>query len=162
LFFSSAGGEIPALEFQQNPVYGRLNLDSQREDNFDAVWPVIGTPDVQGGKIRLREDSTLNHLPPIRDRPDRGKVPLMWCISPVLAERVPMALDYRRETATKNDYFAAADNGAGYLMPGMLQEPRPVFSLFSILFILQFFLPPSFPVSSVETVIHPVSTAGLS
>ncbi len=24
----------------------------------------------------------------------------------------------------KNDYFAAADNGAGYIMPGMLQEPR--------------------------------------
>ena len=40
-----------------------------------------------------------------------------------------MALAYRRETATPNDYFAAADNGAGYLMPGMLQEPRPVSGL---------------------------------
>lgn len=67
--------------------------------------------------------------PTIWDNPDRGKVPLMWCISPVLAERVPMALDYRRKTATKNDYFAAADNGAGYLMPGMLQAPRPVSGL---------------------------------
>src|SRR3546814_5419732 len=53
----------------------------------------------------------------------------MWCISPVLEERVPMALAYRRETATPNDYFAAADNGAGYVMPGMLQEPRPVSGL---------------------------------
>lgn len=67
--------------------------------------------------------------PVIWDSPDRGKVPLMWSISPVLEERVPMALDYRRETATENDYFAAADNGAGYLMPGMLQEPRPLSGL---------------------------------
>ncbi len=67
--------------------------------------------------------------PTIWDMPERGKVPLMWCISPVLEERVPMALHYRRKTATKNDYFAAADNGAGYLMPGMLQAPRPVSGL---------------------------------
>ncbi|MGV8878400.1 MAG: GxGYxYP domain-containing protein [Sphingobacteriaceae bacterium] len=67
--------------------------------------------------------------PTIWDNVDRGKVPLMWSISPVLAERVPMALDYRRETATKNDYFAAADNGAGYLMPGMLQSPREISGL---------------------------------
>jgi hypothetical protein len=48
----------------------------------------------------------------------------MWCISPALAERVSMALDYQRESATANDYFAAADNGSGYLNPGELQEPR--------------------------------------
>jgi len=62
--------------------------------------------------------------PEIWDHSMRGKLPLMWCISPVLAERVPMAWDYRRETATDNDYFAAADNGAGYLNPGELQPPR--------------------------------------
>jgi len=67
--------------------------------------------------------------PTLWDSPDRSKVPMMWCISPVLAERVPMALDYRRKTASPNDYFAAADNGAGYLMPGMLQEPRQVSAL---------------------------------
>ena len=67
--------------------------------------------------------------PTIWDNPDRGKVPMMWSISPVLEERVPMVLDYQRETATKNDYFVAADNGAGYLMPGMLQEPRPISGL---------------------------------
>ncbi|WP_214225427.1 GxGYxYP domain-containing protein [Pedobacter sp. B4-66] len=67
--------------------------------------------------------------PTIWDDPNRGKVPLMWSISPVLAERVPMAMEYRRETATPNDYFAAADNGAGYLMPGMLQAPRPISDL---------------------------------
>lgn len=67
--------------------------------------------------------------PFIWDDPNRGKVPMMWAISPVLAERVPMALDYRRETATPNDYFVAADNGAGYLNPGMMQAPRPISGL---------------------------------
>ena len=62
--------------------------------------------------------------PDIWDNKSRGKVPMMWSISPVLAERVPMALEYMRETATANDYFASADNGAGYLNPGDLQEPR--------------------------------------
>lgn len=68
-------------------------------------------------------------IPSIWDHPDRGKVPLMWCPSPVLERRAPMALDYMRRTATKNDYFATADNGAGYLNPGMLQEPRPISGL---------------------------------
>lgn len=67
--------------------------------------------------------------PSIWDDPNRGKLPLMWCISPVLQERVPMVLHNFRKTATANDYFAAADNGAGYLMPGMLQEPRPLSGL---------------------------------
>ena len=62
--------------------------------------------------------------PSIWDDPNRGKLPLMWCISPVLAERVPHIMHNFRTTATENDYFAAADNGAGYIMPGMLQEPR--------------------------------------
>jgi mono/diheme cytochrome c family protein len=62
LFFSLAGGEVPALSFQQNPVYGRLNLPGQRADSFDLVWPVTGTPDVQGGIRRVRSDSTLNHF----------------------------------------------------------------------------------------------------
>lgn len=62
--------------------------------------------------------------PDIWDDPDRGKLPLMWSVSPVLATRVPMVMHNFRTTATPNDYFVAADNGAGYLMPGMLQEPR--------------------------------------
>lgn len=67
--------------------------------------------------------------PSLWDEPSRGEVPLMWSVSPVLAERVPMVMHNYRVTATPNDYFAAADNGAGYLMPGMLQEPRPVSGL---------------------------------
>lgn len=64
--------------------------------------------------------------PSIWDDPNRGKIPLMWCISPVLDERAPQVMHNFRATATPNDYFAAADNGAGYLMPGMLQEPREI------------------------------------
>ena len=67
--------------------------------------------------------------PDIWDDPSRGKVPLMWCISPVLDRRAPMAMDYIRKTAGPNDYFVAADNGAGYLEPGMLQEPREISGL---------------------------------
>lgn len=67
------------------------------------------------------------------DEPNRGTIPLMWSISPVLAERVPMVMHNYRMTASPNDYFAAADNGAGYLMPGMLQTPRPVSGLSSAL-----------------------------
>lgn len=67
--------------------------------------------------------------PSIWDDPKRGKLPLMWCISPVLAERVPHIMHNFRTTATENDYFASADNGAGYIMPGMLQEPRELSGL---------------------------------
>jgi len=62
LYYSAAGGEVPALNFQQNPVYGQLNIKGQMVDSFEQVWPIIGTPDVQGGQHRLRPDSTLNHF----------------------------------------------------------------------------------------------------
>lgn len=65
-----------------------------------------------------------HYMPVAWDHPDRGRIPLMWCVSPVLERRVPVIMDYLRQTASPNDYFAAADNGAGYLNPGMLQEPR--------------------------------------
>ncbi|MGY3053784.1 glucose/arabinose dehydrogenase/mono/diheme cytochrome c family protein [Pedobacter sp. UYEF25] len=62
LFFSAAGGEAPALNFQQNPAFGNLDIGGQYDDEFQAVWPIISTPDVQGGLGRLRPDSTLNHF----------------------------------------------------------------------------------------------------
>ncbi|SDS48930.1 Glucose/arabinose dehydrogenase, beta-propeller fold [Mucilaginibacter mallensis] len=62
LFFSSAGSEVPALDFQQNLHYGTLDFKDQYTDEFNAVWPIIATPDVQGGVHRLRADSTLNHF----------------------------------------------------------------------------------------------------
>ncbi len=62
LFFSSAGAEIPALGFQINPAYGIFNPRDQFDNEFQAVWPIIATPDVQGGMGRLRPDTTLNHF----------------------------------------------------------------------------------------------------
>ncbi len=62
LFYSSAGGEVPALGYQQHPYYGSLEMDGKWDTGFEETWPVIGTPDVQGGKRRLREDGTLNHF----------------------------------------------------------------------------------------------------
>ncbi|MCY7351237.1 MAG: cytochrome C [Cytophagaceae bacterium] len=63
LFFSRAGGEIPASGFQINPVYGSLEFPDQYDEEFSAVWPIIATPDIQGGLKRLRlPDSTLNHF----------------------------------------------------------------------------------------------------
>ena len=63
LFFSNAGAEIPARDFQQNIHYGQLDSKNQFEGDFQEVWPIVTTPDVQGGTIRLRlTDSTLNHF----------------------------------------------------------------------------------------------------
>lgn len=67
--------------------------------------------------------------PVLWDDPKRGSFPMMWAISPVLAVRAPMAMHYIRKTASANDYFVAADNGAGYLNPSMLQEPREISGL---------------------------------
>ncbi len=62
LFYSRAGGEIPALGFQINPVYGTLDFADQYNAAFSEVWPIIATPDVQGGPLRLRPNATLNHF----------------------------------------------------------------------------------------------------
>ncbi len=63
LFFSIAGSELPASNFQQNPHYGTFDLNDQFDAEFQKVWPIVTTPDVQGGLFRLRlTDSTLNHF----------------------------------------------------------------------------------------------------
>jgi mono/diheme cytochrome c family protein len=62
LYYSRAGGEIPALGFQINPVYGTLEFADQYNAAFSEVWPIIATPDVQGGTLRLRFNATLNHF----------------------------------------------------------------------------------------------------
>ena len=67
--------------------------------------------------------------PSLWDSPQRGKVPMMWSVSPILARRAPQVMHYLWTTATENDYFAAADNGAGYLNPGSLEEPRAISGL---------------------------------
>ncbi|REF35157.1 GxGYxYP domain-containing protein [Thermasporomyces composti] len=63
-------------------------------------------------------------LPYMWDDPARGSVPLNWAFNPNLAARMPVALDLVRRTASSQDTFVAGDSGAGYVNPGMLQEPR--------------------------------------
>lgn len=60
MYYSRAGGEVIALGFQQHPIYGTLEMDGRWEEGFEEPWPLIGTPDVQGGEIRLRPDRTVN------------------------------------------------------------------------------------------------------
>lgn len=62
LYYSNAGGEKPAIAFQQHASYGNLEMEGRWEEGFEKVWPIVGTPDVQGGFPRLREDGTLNHF----------------------------------------------------------------------------------------------------
>lgn len=62
LYYSAAGGETPVQDFQINPVYGKLNFKDNFDAEFQQVWPIMATPDVQGGPERLRPDNTLNHF----------------------------------------------------------------------------------------------------
>jgi glucose/arabinose dehydrogenase/mono/diheme cytochrome c family protein len=62
LYFTSAGGENPVRGVQINPSYGRLDFADQISSEFQEVWPIIETPDVQGGEKRLRPNVTLNHF----------------------------------------------------------------------------------------------------
>ena len=62
LFLTSAGSENPLVRVQMNPSYGALDMPDQANNEFQQVWPIIATPDVQGGLMRLRADSTLNHF----------------------------------------------------------------------------------------------------
>ncbi len=49
--------------------------------------------------------------------PNRGKVPLNWTSSPLLADAAPAILRYYHETATENDYLVAGPSGVGYFYP---------------------------------------------
>jgi cytochrome c5 len=63
MYYSAAGGENPAYGFQQPAVYGKYDPPGRLAKGFMEPWPIIGTPDVQGGaEKRLREDGTLNHF----------------------------------------------------------------------------------------------------
>jgi mono/diheme cytochrome c family protein len=63
LFYSRAGAEVPALGFQQHPIYGSLELEGRWDESFMEPWPIVGTLDAQGGPRRIREDEkTLNRF----------------------------------------------------------------------------------------------------
>lgn len=70
-----------------------------------------------------------SQVPTIWNDPKRGEMPIGWAFNPNLADRSPIAMVYTRQTGTPNDFFIAGDSGAGYINPGMLQEPRPISNL---------------------------------
>lgn len=62
LYYSSAGGENPAYDFQQPIVYGQISMPGEKAQGFNEVFPIDNIPDVQGGLRRVRKDNTLNHF----------------------------------------------------------------------------------------------------
>ena len=62
IFYSTAGGENPAHDFQRPIVYGRLSLAGEQVGGFREVFPIENVPDTQGGRARLRADNSLNHF----------------------------------------------------------------------------------------------------
>ncbi|GAB2789039.1 hypothetical protein GCM10027275_37470 [Rhabdobacter roseus] len=63
LFFCRAAPENVGSGFQINPKYGQLEFaDAYNEAEFGAVWPIVKTPDVNGGAGKLRPDSTMAHV----------------------------------------------------------------------------------------------------
>jgi len=93
---------------------GKLNLGALRNRQFIIFY--VGDYDSAAWLTQ--------RMPAFWDDPARGQIPLLWCISPILEKRATQVLHHIRTTATPNDYFASADNGAGYLSPSSLQSPR--------------------------------------
>lgn len=62
MFYSTAGGENPAMDFQQPIQYGQFQLPGEQAPGFREVFPIDSIPDVQGGRGRVRPDNTLNHF----------------------------------------------------------------------------------------------------
>ncbi len=60
LYYSTAGGETPAMDFQQPILYGKIRMPGELSDGFRICWPIDDIPDTQGGRRRLRDDNTLN------------------------------------------------------------------------------------------------------
>lgn len=52
----------------------------------------------------------------------RGEIPLAWGLNPALVEDIPAIMTYLYATQTENDYFVAANSGAGYVNPDALSE----------------------------------------
>jgi hypothetical protein len=52
----------------------------------------------------------------------RGQIPLAWGFNPAMVEDIPGIMTYLYETQSPEDYFVAANSGAGYLNPDALSE----------------------------------------
>lgn len=62
LYFSEAGPGLPAVQIQQMPAYGSLNIRDQYTEDFTYLWPVIGNVDANVGPKGRRDDNTLIHF----------------------------------------------------------------------------------------------------
>ncbi|WP_456238275.1 PVC-type heme-binding CxxCH protein [Neorhodopirellula pilleata] len=62
IFYSTAGGENPAMDFQRPIIYGQLSLPGEQAEGFRECFPIDNVPDVQGGRARVRDDNTLNRF----------------------------------------------------------------------------------------------------
>ena len=100
---------------------GYLNQDGKVNRSLKYILFYVGDYDAAAWIYQM--------MPKLWEDPARGTVPLMWCINPNLARRAPMVMDYLRRSAFTADYFAAGDNGAGYLNPGELETPRKISGL---------------------------------
>ncbi|MFT5127831.1 MAG: mono/diheme cytochrome c family protein [Rhodothermales bacterium] len=59
LYYSRAGGDLPAQGFQFPPSYGIANLPGQFSDKFNEVHPLCKLLDVEGGAPYLHPDGGL-------------------------------------------------------------------------------------------------------
>ncbi len=62
IYYSRAGREQPAKDFQQAPQYGLINLPSQLERDFKKISPIAPVPDVQGGSKRIGPSGGVNYF----------------------------------------------------------------------------------------------------
>ena len=62
IFYSTAGGENPAMDFQRPIIYGKIALAGEQAPGFREVFPIDTVPDVQGGRGRVRDDNSLNRF----------------------------------------------------------------------------------------------------
>ena len=62
IFYSTAGGENPAMDFQRPIVYGKFSLPGEQVEGFRECFPIDNVPDVQGGRGRVRDDNSLNRF----------------------------------------------------------------------------------------------------
>ncbi|MCB9850713.1 MAG: hypothetical protein H6817_08410 [Phycisphaerales bacterium] len=99
--------------------HDRQESRSHKSTDDDRDWIVFYVGDYDAAAW------IYQRMPDLWEDKRRGEVPLTWSLNPVLCRRAPMVMDHMRRTRTPNDFFMAGDNGAGYLNPAMLIEPRP-------------------------------------
>ena len=54
----------------------------------------------------------------------RGELPASWAFNPNLGDRFAYGMMWFRRHASPKDCFVSGDSGAGYVNPGLLEEPR--------------------------------------